>query len=98
MIVNAGLLIRPLVALVFLLGGLMLMRKSPSRTGAILVAIGAAIFLGGELYGLAVLKPFVGRSYDESWYEQIATVDAVATFGLLIAAVGLVAHAWRNPR
>jgi len=53
------------------------------------------LFLGAELYGLAVLRPFVGRPFDEAWHQQIATVDAVATLGLLVAGLGLFAHAFK---
>jgi len=40
------------------------------------------------------LRPFVGRNYDEAWYEQIATVDALSTLGLFVCAVGLVGLSW----
>lgn len=94
MIANAGLVIRPLVALVFLAAGLLLLRNSSSRAGGFLVTIGAAIFLAGELYGLVVLRPFVGRFYDDDWYRQLATVDAVSTAGMLLCALGLLRRAW----
>ena len=97
MIANAGLIIRPFVALVFLVAGLLLLRSSSSRAGGVLVTIGAAIFLAGELYGLVVLRPFIGRFYDDDWYEQIATVDAVETAGMLLCALGLLTHAYRRP-
>lgn len=98
MIANAGLVIRPFVALVFLVAGMLLLRRSRSRTGGALIAIGAALFLGAELYGMFTLRPFIGRFFDEQWHAQIATVDALATLGLLVCAGGLVAHARKLPR
>lgn len=97
MIDNAGLVIRPFVALIFLLGGLLLLRGSGSRFGAGCITVGAVLFLGAELYGVFTLRPFVGRFYDEEWRAQIATVDIAATLGLLLCAAGLVAHAYRKP-
>jgi hypothetical protein len=98
MIDNAGLVIRPVVALIFLLGGLLLLRGSSSRLGALCITTGAALFLGAELYGVFTLRPFVGRFFDEEWRAQIATVDVAATLGLLLCAAGLVTHAYRNSR
>ena len=98
MIDNAGLVIRPIVALMFLLGGMLLLRRSASRFGALCIVAGAALFLGAELYGVFTLRPYFGRFFDEEWRAQIATVDIAATLGLLLSAVGLVAHAYRNPR
>jgi len=98
MIDNAGLVIRPVVTLIFLLGGLLLLRGSSSRFGAGCIAAGAALFLGAELYGVFTLRPFVGRFFDEEWRAQIATVDIAATLGLLLCATGLVAHAHRNSK
>ena len=97
MITNAGIVAGVIVGLVFLLGGIVLWRRSGSGGGAA-VALGALVTLGAELYGLAVLKPFIGRSYDEQWYEQISTVESASALGLLICAAGLVAHALRLPR
>ena len=98
MIDNAGLVIRPIVALIFLLGGLLLLRGSVSRVGALCIVAGAVLFLGAELYGVFTLRPYVGRFFDEDWRRQIATVDIAATLGLLLCAGGLVAHAYRNSR
>jgi hypothetical protein len=93
MIANAGLVIRPIVGAVFLAAGLLLWKRH--RAGAILITVGAVLFLGAELYGLFVLKPFVGRPFDEAWHEQIAAVDALATLGLLVSSLGLFAHAFK---
>ena len=98
MVDNAGLLIRPVVALIFLLGGWLLLRGSASRLGALCITAGAVLFLGAELYGVFTLRPFVGRFFDEEWRAQIATVDIAATLGLLLCAAGLVTHAYRNSR
>lgn len=98
MIDNAGLVIRPIVALIFLLGGLLLLRGSVSRVGALCIVAGAVLFLVAELYGVFTLRPYVGRFFDEDWRRQIATVDIAATLGLLLCAGGLVAHAYRNSR
>jgi uncharacterized membrane protein YgdD (TMEM256/DUF423 family) len=94
MVTNAGLVIRPIVALVFLFAGVLLLRNSPSRAGALMITVGAVLFLGSELYGVFTLRPFVGRNYDEAWYEQIAAVDALSTLGLFVCAVGLAGLAW----
>jgi uncharacterized membrane protein YgdD (TMEM256/DUF423 family) len=94
MVTNAGLVIRPVVGLIFLVAGMLLLRSSPSRTGAWVISVGALLFLGSELYGVFTLRPFVGRNYDEAWYEQIATVDALSTLGLFICAIGLAGHSW----
>jgi hypothetical protein len=98
MIDNAGLLIRPVVALIFLLGGGLLLLRSPARFGALCITVGALIFLAAELYGVLTLRPFVGRFFDEEWRRQIATVDIAATIGLLLCASGLVMHAFSNSR
>ena len=97
MITNAGLVAGLIVGLVFFLAGILLWRRSVSG-GGIIVSAGALLTVGTALYGLAVLKPFVGRPYDEQWHQQIATVEALATLGLLICAAGVVAHALRLPR
>ena len=94
MIDNAGLLIRPVVALIFLLGGVLLVRRSASRSGALWIVAGAVLFLAAELFGVFTLRPYVGRFFDPEWRTQIATVDIAATLGLLICAGGLVAHAY----
>ena len=80
MIANAGLVVRPFVAIAFLVAGLVLLRRLP-RTGGLLIVIGAGLFLAAEIYGVIVLRPFVGRYFDEDWNAQIATVDAVGSFG-----------------
>src|SRR5205823_7930078 len=94
MVTNAGLVIRPLVGLLFLAAGILLLRNTASRAGAWMISAGALLFLGSELYGVFTLRPFVGRNYDEAWYEQIATVDALSTRGLFVCAVGLVGLSW----
>lgn len=98
MIDNLGLVIRPIVALIFLLGGMLLLRRSVSRFGALCIVAGAVLFLVAELYGVFTLRPYVGRFFDAQWREQIATVDIAATLGLLLCAGGLVAHAYSNSR
>lgn len=95
MITNAGLTIRPLVGLAFLVAGWLLLRRSRSRSGALLIAAGALLFLGSELYGVFTLRPFIGRFYDDDWHVQIATVEGLSTLGLLICAGGLLLHARR---
>ena len=97
MITNAGLVAGLIVGLVFLLAGLLLWTRSVSG-GGVIVTAGALITVGAALYGLAVLKPFIGRTYDEQWYQQVSTVESLATLGLLICAAGVVAHALRLPR
>jgi hypothetical protein len=97
MISNAGIVAGVIVALVFLLGGILLWRRSPSAGGAV-VGLGALIMLAAEIYGLAILKPYIGRPYDDQWYEQITTIETAATLGLLICAAGLVAHALKLPK
>lgn len=94
MIANAGLVVRPIVGLLFLVAGVLLWKRG--RAGGVLITIGAVLFLGAEIYGLAVLRPFVGRPFDEAWHEQIAAVDAAATIGLLVSAVGLLLNS-RKP-
>jgi hypothetical protein len=96
-ITNAGLVAGLIVGLVFLLAGALLWRRSPSGGGMIVTA-GALITLGAEIYGLAVLKPFVGRPYDDRWYEQITTIESLVTLGLLICAAGVVAHGLKLPK
>jgi hypothetical protein len=91
MITNAGIVAGLIVALVFLLGGILLWRRSATG-GGIIVTAGALITLGADIYGLALLKPYIGRPYDDHWYEQISTIETIATLGLLICAAGVVAH------
>ena len=94
MIANFGLVVRPLVGVLFLIAGIMLYRRS--RSGGLLITLGAVLFLGAEIYGLAVLKPFVGRPFDDDWHEQIASVDAAATLGLLLSSLGLFIHSRKS--
>jgi Sec-independent protein secretion pathway component TatC len=98
MFTNAGLVIRLIVALMFLLAGLLLLRRRRVRLGSAMISVGAALFLVGELYGMLVLRPFVGRFFDEQWHVQNDIVDALSTFGLLLCATGLVAHAYRDSK
>jgi hypothetical protein len=93
---NAGLVIRLAVAAIFVLAGLLLLRRSRSRLGAALITVGGMLFLAGELYGMFVLRPFVGRFFDEAWHVQVDIVDALSTLGLLFCAGGLVVHALRR--
>jgi hypothetical protein len=95
MITNAALVIRPLVGLGFLIAGAMLVRRSRAAS-AWLITLGAVLFLGSELYGIFVLRPFVGRFYDDQWDVQIATVELASTVGLLLCAAGLLGHARRG--
>ena len=95
MIANAALLVRPLVALVFLAAGLLMLRTPATRTGGWLIAIGAVLFGGAEAYGVITVRPFVGGPYDEHWQEQLAAIEAFSTLGLLVCAAGLVALARR---
>jgi hypothetical protein len=92
-ITNAGLVAGLIVGLVFLLAGILLWSRAAS--GGVIVTVGALLMLGAEIYGLVVLKPFVGRPYDEQWYQQIATIEALVGLGLLICAAGMVAHGLR---
>ena len=94
MVTNASLVIRPVVGLLFLAAGILLLRNSSSRAGAWMIIVGALLLLGSELYGVFTLRPFVGRNYDEAWYEQIATVEALSTLGLFICAAGLLGLSW----
>jgi hypothetical protein len=98
MVTNAGLVIRPLVGVLFLLAGLLLLRKSASRAGAWTISIGAVLFLGAELYGVFTLRPFVGRDYDDAWNAQIALIEGLSTLGLLLCAGGVMGHAYRSRR
>lgn len=97
MITNAGLVAGLIVGLVFLLAGLLLWRRSATGGGGIITA-GALLTVGTDVYGLVVLRPFIGRAYDEQWYQQIATVEALATLGLLVCAAGMVAHGLKLPK
>src|SRR2546430_16316724 len=86
MITNAGLVIRPLVGLLFLAAGILLLRNSASRAGAWTISVGALLFLGSELYGVFTLRPLIGPHYDGAGDEQIATVDAPSPPGLFVCA------------
>jgi hypothetical protein len=97
MIANLGLVVRPFIALAFVVVGLVLLHRSPSRLGALFFMLGAALFLGAELYGVFTLRPYIGRDFDERWLEQISAVDAFATLGLLLCASGLLAHVRKLP-
>ncbi len=97
MITNSGLVAGVIAGLAFLLAGLLLWRRGSSR-GGVIVTLGAVLLLGAEVYGLIVLKPFVGRPFDEQWQEQIAAIEAVAMLGMLLCAAGVVAHALRFPK
>ena len=97
MITNGVLVSGLIVGLVFLLAGILLRSRSGSSGGLIVIA-GALLTLGTAVYALAVLRPFVGRTYDEQWYQQIATVEALATLGLLVCAAGMVAHGLKLPK
>ena len=97
MITNGVLVSGLIVGLVFLLAGILLRSRASSGGGMIIIA-GALLTHGTSVYALAVLRPFVGRTYDEQWYQQIATVEALATLGLLVCAAGMVAHGLKLPK
>ena len=97
MITNAGLVAGVIVGLALLVAGVLLLKRSPSRGGAV-VALGGLLFLGAEVYGMIILRPFIGRPFDEQWHQQIATVEAVGMLGLLLCAAGMVAHALKLKR
>ena len=97
MITNGVLVAGLIVGLVFLLAGMLLWSRAHSG-GALVVTVGALLTLGAAIYALAVLRPFIGRAYDEGWYQQIDTVEALATVGLLICAAGMVAHGLALPK
>ena len=97
MISNAGLVAGVIVGGALLIAGVLLMKRSASRGGTV-VTVGALLFLGAEVWGLIVLRPFIGRSYDDQWHEQMSNIEAAATLGLLICAAGLVAHALKLPQ
>jgi len=96
-ITNAGLVAGVIVGLALLVAGVLLLKRSPSRGGAV-VALGGLLFLGAEVYGMIILRPFIGRPFDEQWHQQIATVEAVGMLGLLLCAAGMVAHALKLKR
>ena len=93
MFTNAGLVIRLIVALLFLLAGMMMvLSRGRMRLGSAMIIVGGSLFLAGELYGMMVLRPFFGRFFDEQWHVQNDIVDVLSTFGLLLCAGGLVAQ------
>jgi hypothetical protein len=96
-ITNASLVAGLIVGLVFLLAGLLLWNRAHSG-GAVVVTAGALLTTGTAVYALVVLRPFVGRVYDDQWSQQIATVESLATLGLLICAAGMVAHGLALPK
>jgi hypothetical protein len=96
-ITNAGLVGGLVIGVGFLVAGMLLWRRSPGG-GGLIVTTGALLTLATAIYALVVLKPFVGRPYDEGWHQQISTIEAAATLGLLICAAGMVAHALRLPK
>ena len=91
MITNAGLVAGVIIGLVFVLAGILLVRRSWRGGG--MVTAGALLYLGSQLYGLFELRPFLGRPFDDAWSEQISTIVALSTVGLLVCAAGIVAHA-----
>jgi hypothetical protein len=90
-ITNAGLVAGVIIGLVFVLAGILLVRRSGRGGG--MVTAGALLYLGSQLYGLVELRPFLGRPFDDAWSEQISTIVALSTVGLLVCAAGIVAHA-----
>ena len=96
MVTNAGLVAGVIVGLALLVAGIVLLKRSAS--GGVVVSIGALLFLGAEVYGTIVLRPFIGRPFDEQWHQQIATVEALGMLGLLLCAAGMVAHALKLKR
>ena len=98
MVTNAGLVAGVVIGLGFLLAGVVLWRRAPSGGGGLIVTAGALVTLAAAAYALVVLRPFVGRTYDDAWHSQISLVEALATLGLLVCAAGMVAHALRLPK
>lgn len=92
MITNAGLVAGLLIGLAFLLAGVMLLKRGALAGGA-MVTLGAVLVVCSHVYGLVVLRPFIGRAFDEAWHRQIATVEGLTAVGLLVCASGVVAHA-----
>lgn len=97
MITNAGLVAGVIIGLGFLLAGVVLWKRAPTG-GGLIVTAGALVTLAAAVYALVVLRPFVGRTYDDAWHSQISLVEALATLGLLVCAAGMVAHALRLPK
>lgn len=98
MISNTGLVAGVIVGLALLVAGLFLWNRSAARGGPGMVTLGGLLVLAAEVYGLIVLRPFVGRPYDDNWQAQIATVESLAMLGMLLCAAGVVAHALSLPR
>jgi hypothetical protein len=96
MATNAGLIAGVIVGLALLVAGIVLLRRSAS--GGVAVTLGGLFFLAAEVYGTIVLRPFVGRPFDEQWAQQLATVESVGMLGLLLCAAGMVAHALKLKR
>lgn len=92
MITNAGLVAGVIIGLVFVLAGILLLKRGSMRGGG-MVTIGALLYLGSQVYGLIELRPFVGRPFDQDWSEQISAIVGLSTVGLLVCAAGIVAHA-----
>lgn len=92
MITNAGLVAGVIIGLVFVLAGVLLLKRGSTRGGG-MVTLGALLYLGSQVYGLIELRPFVGRPFDQDWSEQISAIVGLSTVGLLICAAGIVAHA-----
>jgi hypothetical protein len=91
-ITNAGLVAVVIIGLVFVLAGILLLKRGSTRGGG-MVTIGALLYLGSQVYGLIELRPFVGRPFDQDWSEQISAIVGLSTVGLLVCAAGIVAHA-----
>jgi hypothetical protein len=91
-ITNAGLVAGVIIGLVFVLAGILLLRRGSTRGGG-MVSLGALLYLGSQLYGLIELRPFIGRPFDDAWSEQISAIVGLSTVGLLVCAAGIVAHA-----
>jgi hypothetical protein len=96
MVTNAGLVAGVIVGVALLISGVVLLRRSAS--GGVIVTVGALLFLAAEVYGTIVLRPFIGRPFDEQWAQQIGTVEALGMLGLLVCAAGMVAHALKLKR
>ena len=92
MITNAGLVAGVIIGLVFVLAGVLLLKRGSTKGGG-MVTLGALLYLGSQVYGLIELRPFVGRPFDQDWSEQISAIVGLSTVGLLICAAGIVAHA-----
>ena len=94
---NTGLVAGVIVGLALLVAGLFLWRRAGSRGGAVVTLGGLLVFIAG-VYGLAVLRPFIGRPFDDQWQEQIATVESLAMLGMLLCAGGVLSHALNLPK